>query len=386
MEREFFSYPDRIKFDRAVFYQIAPIPIPVPFKDGTGGVRTASLFGSWIQLYDEDGVCGEGPCTRLAWDFFVPILLKEGAKDISEWRHFLFWQIRNFGYQSAHVTEMGALDFIMLDLLANRAGMPLHRFLGAERDWSWVYKGGGSVLLSDEELVADLVRFKEEGYRQTKFKIGGHPEDWRGDLRRLEKARAALGEDFGIAVDANQAWSARTAFEFAKAAAPLHMSWFEEPVHAYDMDALDELRRLLDEEGLELEIAMGESVRSYHTFVEYARHGVDHLQPGNARMFSISENMRVEQLAWEKGLRCTGGGFTFQHVVMGTLYGEGSMIEYHQPIMEPLLPYFETVSRVEGGRFYLPDVPGLPVKMNFDRLAREGLLDAVLLKKRKGSV
>lgn len=383
MERQFFSYPDRIKFDRAVFYQIAPIPIPVPFKDGTGNVRTASLFGNWIRLYDEDGICGQGPCTKLTWDFFVPVLLREGAKTIAEWREYLFWQIRNFGYQSAHVSEMGALDFIMLDLLAKQAGMPLHRFLGAQRDWSHVYKGGGSVLLSDEELVDDLLRFQSEGYHQTKFKIGSDPQDWKRDLRRLEKARAALGDEFGIAVDANQAWNAQTAFEFAKAAAPLKLSWFEEPVHAYDMDALSELRRLLDESGIRMEIAMGESVRSYHTFVEYARHGVDHLQPGNARMFSIGENMRVERLAREKGLRCTGGGFTFQHVVMGTLYNENSMIEYHQPIMEPLLPYLEVVSRVDCGKFYLPDITGLPVRMNFNKLARDGLLDAVLLKKRK---
>lgn len=68
---------------------------------------------------------------------------------------------------------------------------------------------------------------------------------------------------------------------------------------------------------------------------------------------------------------------------MGTLYSEDAMIEYHQPIMEPLLPYFDVVSRVEDGKFYLPDVSGLPVRMNFDKLAREGLLDAVLLKKRK---
>lgn len=379
----YFTCPDLIKIDRVEFYQIAPIPIPAPFKDGTGGIRTASLFGSWIRLYDEGGVYGEGPCTKLAWDFFVPLLLSEESRTIAQLRESLYWKIRNFGYQSAHVSELGALDFVLLDLLANRAGKPLHRFLGAARDWSNVYKGGGSVLLSDEDMVADLVRFKSEGYKQTKFKVGGNGADWSGDLRRLEKARAALGDGFGIAVDANQAWDAGTAFEFVKAAQGLHMSWLEEPVHAYDMDALHELRRLCDEAGIALGIAMGESVRSYHTFVEYARHGVDHLQPGNARMWSIGENMKVEALAREKGLKCTGGGFTFQHVVMGTLYSEESMIEYHQPIMEPLVPYFSVVSEVKDGRFYLPDVPGLPVKMNFEKLAKDGLLDAVLLKKRK---
>ena len=380
---QFFTCPDPIKIDRAAFYMVAPIPLPVPFKDGTGGVRTASLFGSWIRLYDDQGVCGEGPCTTLAWDFFVPLLLSEKAKPLAELRESLYWRIRNFGYQSAHVSELGSLDFVLLDLLANRAGQPLHRYLGARQDWANVYKGGGSVLLSDEELVADLVRFKNEGYRQTKFKIGGSGSDWTGDLRRLEKARLALGEDFGIAVDANQAWDAATAFAFAKAAEGLRMAWLEEPVHAYDMDALRELRGLCDEAGIRLEIAMGESVRSYHSFVEYARHGVDHLQPGNARMWSVGENMRVARLAREKGLRLSGGGFTFQHVVMGALYGPDAMIEYHQPIMEPLLPYFSVVSEARDGRFYLPETPGLPVKMNFDKLARDGLLDAVLLKKRK---
>ena len=77
---EYFSYPDKIRIDRAVFYKIAPIPLDVPFKDGTGNVRNASLFGSWMKIYDEDGVCGQGPCTPLMLNFFVPMLLKEEAK------------------------------------------------------------------------------------------------------------------------------------------------------------------------------------------------------------------------------------------------------------------------------------------------------------------
>lgn len=379
---ELFSYPDIIRVDRAVFYKIAPIPLPVPFKDGTGNVRNASLFGCWMKVYDADGVCGQGPCTPLMLDFFVPMLLKEEARTIGQWREFFYWQIRNFGYQSAHVSEMGALDLILLDLLANRAGKPLHRFLGAERDWSNVYKGGGSVLLSDEELVEDLLRFQAEGYRQTKFKIG-YGNDWTKDIRRLEKVRTALGDDFGIAVDANQAWDVETAFAFSKEAAACKVSWFEEPVHAYDMSGLTLLRDKLDEAGIPMSIAMGESVRSYHSFVEYADHGVDHLQPGNARMYCIGENMRVCALAKERGAVLSSGGFTFQNVVMGTLYGEDSMIEYHQPIMEVLIPYFSVVSEVRDGKFYLPDVPGLPVQMDFEKLEKDGLLEQIVMKYRK---
>lgn len=376
-----FIYPDEIRIDKAVFYKIAPIPLPVPFKDGTGGVRNASLFGSWIKLYDSDGICGQGPCTKLMLDFFVPDLVSEGAKTIGEWREHFYWKIRNFGYQSPHVSELGSLDMILLDLLANRAGQPLHRFLGAETDCCTVYKGGGSVLLSDEELVADLVRFQSEGYHQTKFKIG-YGMDWEKDIRRLEKVRIALGDEFGIAVDVNQGWDVETAFAFCREASQYAVSWIEEPIHAYDMDGLRRLRDMLDEAGIPIPIAMGESVRSYHTFVGYAEHGVDHLQPGNTRMYSIAENMKVCDLAREKNLAISSGGFTFQNVVMGTLYGEGSMIEYHQPIMEVLVPYFSVVSEVKGGKFYLPNVPGLPVQMNFEKLERDGLLEAVILKYR----
>ncbi|MBT9779729.1 L-alanine-DL-glutamate epimerase [Clostridium sp. MCC353] len=379
---EYFSYPDKIRIDRAVFYKIAPIPLDVPFKDGTGNVRNASLFGSWMKIYDEDGVCGQGPCTPLMLNFFVPLLLKEEAKTVAGWREYFYWQIRNFGYQSAHVSEMGSLDMILLDLLANRAGKPLHRFLGADRDWCRVYKGGGSVLLSDEELIEDLVRFKSEGYHQTKFKIG-YGTDWGKDIRRLEKARIALGEEFGIAVDANQAWDVETAFAFSKEAAAYRVSWFEEPVHAYDMAGLKQLRDKLDEAGIAMSVAMGESVRSYHTFAGYAEHGVDHLQPGNTRMYCIGENMKVWELAKEKGAMLSSGGFTFQNVVMGTLYGEEAMIEYHQPIMEVLVPYFSVVSEVKDGKFYLPDVPGLPVQMDFEKLERDGLLEEIIIRNRK---
>lgn len=224
--------------------------------------------------------------------------------------------------------------------------------------------------------------FKSEGYHQTKFKIG-YGTDWGKDIRRLEKARIALGEEFGIAVDANQAWDVETAFAFSKEAAAYHVSWFEEPIHAYDMAGLKQLRDKLDEAGIAMSVAMGESVRSYHTFAGYAEHGVDHLQPGNTRMYCIGENMKVWELAKEKGAMLSSGGFTFQNVVMGTLYGEEAMIEYHQPIMEVLVPYFSVVSEVKDGKFYLPDVPGLPVKMDFEKLERDGLLEEIIIRNRK---
>ena len=106
-----FAFPDKIKIERAEFYRLAPIPLPRPFKDGTGGVRTASLFGNWVKLYDTEGICGEGPCTELMLSFFVPILLEAGPMANGELIEKLYWNIRNFGYQSAHVRGAGKPGF-----------------------------------------------------------------------------------------------------------------------------------------------------------------------------------------------------------------------------------------------------------------------------------
>ncbi|MFV0466680.1 MAG: mandelate racemase/muconate lactonizing enzyme family protein [Lachnospiraceae bacterium] len=370
-----FSHNEVIRIKKAVYYDIAPIPLPKPFKDGTGGIRKASFFNGWLKLYDQDGNCGQGPASQLFVDFFLPRLLKEEGKSNGEWINYFWWEIRNFGYQSPHVAELCSLDWILLDLLALRAKKPLHRFLGAKRDWARVYKGGGSVLDDDETLIEELLRFKEEGYTTTKFKVGGYGTKICGDIRRLEKVRRALGDGMEIAVDANQAWDADTAFHFVSEAKDYSVAWLEEPVHAYDMDALWSLRDNMNQSRITMQIAMGESVRSYHTHVAYVEHGVDHLQP--ARLCSLSEIMHVREYAHQNNCMVSTGGFPFQTAVLGTLYSEEELIEYHQPLNEVLVPYFSLVSEMREGRFYLPDEPGLPVKMDFQRLERDGLLKGI---------
>ncbi len=367
------DFPGMIKIRKAVFWKLNPLPLPRPFKDATGGIRKASLFGDWVQLFDEDGMMGEGPCTELMKDYFIPILLKSEPMTLNQLREKLFWSIRNFGYQSFHVRELGSLDMVLCDLLSVRAGIPLHRLLGATQDWSNVYKGGGSVLLSDEELVEDILRFQSEGYRQTKIKVGG-TEDWQDDIRRIGKIRKAVGDDFGIAVDANQKWDVRTAFDFIEEASALNVSWMEEPIHAYDMNGLKQLRTMLDDAGIGVPIAMGESVRSYYEFEQYADHGVDHIQPANAALFCLDEYLKADRLSKALGLKISSGGITFINVALGALYGPEGLIEYHQPIMEVLVPYMSVTSCVQDGRVYLPDQPGIPMRMDLEHLEKDGLL------------
>ncbi len=377
-----FDFKDLIDIHRIEFYKLNPIPLPRIFKDGTGGIRTHSLFGDWMRVYDKDGNMGEGTCSPLALSFFAPILIEAKPMTLNEIREDLFWKIRNFGYQSAHVKEMGSVDFILLDYLARKHNLPLHRFLGAKKDYASVYKGGGSVLISDEELVEDILRFKSEGYHQTKIKVAGLG-DWRADVRRFEKVRRAVGDDFGIAADANQGWDVDTAFRFVEATNEMGLSWMEEPIHAYDMNGCKELSERLEKAGINIDIAMGESVRSYYELVQYAEHGVRHLNPVMPNYVAVDEILKAKQYADEHHLMLSSGGFTYGNVTYGAIFDDNQLIEYHQPIQEVLVNYTSKMSRIEDGKWYLPDEPGLPVSLDFDKLRDDGLIDSITYRYKK---
>src|SRR5919204_6316471 len=60
-----------------------------------------------------------------------------------------------------------------------------------------------------------------------KFKVGGlTPEE---DAERFRRARRAAGDDFALAADANQAWTAQEAIRFARLVEDCDLLWFEEP-------------------------------------------------------------------------------------------------------------------------------------------------------------
>jgi L-alanine-DL-glutamate epimerase-like enolase superfamily enzyme len=105
-------------------------------------------------------------------------------------------------------------------------GVPLWKLWGGYRSRVPVITIGGyygSNLTIKEEVEYLL---KEE-FAGMKFKIGGmSPED---DAKRFKEARKVGGDNFRIAVDANQGYTPAQAIEFSKLVADDNLLWFEEP-------------------------------------------------------------------------------------------------------------------------------------------------------------
>lgn len=84
------------------------------------------------------------------------------------------------------------------------------------------------------------------------MKIG---RDAKPDMGRVRAARAAIGRDVELFVDANGAYSRKQALEQAEKVAEFNVSWFEEPVSSDDLAGL---RLLRDRAPAGMEIAAGE--------------------------------------------------------------------------------------------------------------------------------
>src|SRR5712691_846969 len=85
---------------------------------------------------------------------------------------------------------------------------------------------------TDEHMVELCKAAKEAGFTQVKLKVGASLTD---DQRRLKLARAAVGDDVAIAVDANQVWDVPTAIDWMRQLAPFNPAWIEEPTSPDDI-------------------------------------------------------------------------------------------------------------------------------------------------------
>jgi hypothetical protein len=145
--RHFLSFDDEIKFSRAVNYNLHPVPLPRVFKDATGGFGTNAPMQGWIQVYDSEGYCGEASSSAgMTSNILRPILAGEPGSH-RDWYDYLCWQLRNFGFQSGQIVDLGQLDMIMPELLARRAERPATAELD-ERERVWVVLPQASTFVS----------------------------------------------------------------------------------------------------------------------------------------------------------------------------------------------------------------------------------------------
>ncbi|MGH9400767.1 MAG: enolase C-terminal domain-like protein [Terriglobia bacterium] len=199
--------------------------------------------------------------------------------------------IRNLGRPGIVSIAIAVVDSTLWDLKARLLNLPLITLLGAVRKCVPVYGSGGFTSYSNEQAKAQFEAWAAEGITRFKMKIGRQPER---DVARVRAARAAIGGNAELFVDANGAYSRKEALAFADAFVKFGVNWFEEPVSSDDLDGL---RLIRDRAPASMDIAAGE----YGYDLPYFRHmldagAVDVLQADASRCAGITEFLRVGAL------------------------------------------------------------------------------------------
>src|SRR5699024_12513644 len=115
---------------------------------------------------------------------------------------------RNQGLSGPAAAASSAVDVAMWDLKARLLGVALAHLLQGYRPAVPVYGSGGFTNLSLEQLEDQLTDWVQQGLGAVKIKVGTDPT---ADPKRAAFARRIIGEDTGVFVDANGAYSSKQA-------------------------------------------------------------------------------------------------------------------------------------------------------------------------------
>jgi D-arabinonate dehydratase len=191
-------------------------------------VRTdAGIVG---EAYNGDEHERQGELCHIIRDELAPLVAGMDAFNVEGcWQAMqppTFDQLRD---RKLTVEAIACVDSAIWDAIGKALNAPLYRLWGGYRDELPIIGIGGyyDPAKKPADYGAEMAALQAEGLAGCKFKVGGRsPED---DAARVRAVREATGEEFIVAVDANQGWTTREALHFARLVADLDIRWFEEP-------------------------------------------------------------------------------------------------------------------------------------------------------------
>jgi L-alanine-DL-glutamate epimerase-like enolase superfamily enzyme len=277
------------------------------------------------------------------------------------------------------------VEIALWDIIGKSCGQPLYRLWGGHRDRVPGY-ASCIELRSGQQRAEDAAARRAEGWRAMKLRL----HDWTvaADIAQVQGVRHAMGDDFIILTDANQAqqpgtpqpeegpvWRYERALQTARALQELGVFWLEEPLQRYDFEGL---RRLCAE--VDLLIAGGENNRGLHELRWLIEQDVyDVIQP---------EAMVAETMTSLRKIAALG---ELHHKLVAPHHGGGGLglaAHLHLACAIPNSSYFEVLFDPPGmsaddfqwylaeplrvdanGDMLAPSLPGLGVEPDPDKIA-----------------
>jgi L-alanine-DL-glutamate epimerase-like enolase superfamily enzyme len=315
------------------------------YPDWLGNPRAIRIGGGAIvEVHTDQGITGIGPDMAATLLPAVKNLLT-GADpfDVDLHSERLYGLQAGTGYRST-----AGVEIALWDLIGKATNQPLYKLWGGGRDRVAPYSS--MLRLSTPEERADIaVRLKAQGWKAIKYR-SSFPT-MKEDIRLVEMARTAVGEDFGIMCDGNKAtlnyasqkgvpWDFTRAVETAKEYQRMNVYWLEEPLPRYDFDGLAELNRLI-----EMKLAGGEGNRGIHEFRTLLEKGCFDIVQPEVMLEGPTHLRKIAVIAESMNKFC------IPHVGDSRL---GTICDLHLVASWPNAPYLEIFNDVPIGNYEYP--------------------------------
>lgn len=355
------------------------VPLDRPTSFATRIVRARDYC--LVRITSTEGFTGLGFCyvgtragnlARVAVeDLLAPELIGEESTRVEGLWEKMYRGALLHGRVGAVMRALSAIDIALWDLNARSAGMPLFRYMGScAKDRVPVYASGGYYLegKNPEQLGEELASYVGLGFKAVKMKVGrlGLAEE----EGRIRAARAAIGSDVKLMLDANNAWTdLPTALLYCKRFEKYDPYWIEEP---FGPDDIENHSKLAQRTGIPL--ATGELEAGRWRFKELLdKRAALILQPDAAVCGGISEWRRIASMAAGYGVDVCPHWFHDLHAHMVASAPNGSYVEYFPD--DQVLNFRKLISRQLvpiDGALVLSQMPGLGFEFNDDVATKYG--------------
>ena len=333
------------------------LPLPKPIMSGLGELRSVGVV--LVHLETDQGVVGENLVftlnnKRLAvLDEMVrslaPLIVGEDPQFGTRFWSRAWTDINFVGHKGVPVMGISAIDGALWDARGKLAGLPLHRLIGAQRATVPTYASAGLWLSSTiPELEAEAEGFVAAGFRAVKMRLGKPTAA--EDAERVRAVRAAIGPSVALMADANQQLTVDRAIRLGRRLEEFDLTWFEEPLPAYDLEGVARVAAALD-----TPVASGET--------EYTRYGfrqmlelksADVLMPDLQRVGGVTEFLRVGHMADAFDVPVSSHLFPEMSVHVLAALSNATWLE-HMPWFAPL---YQEALELRDGEAVVPERPG----------------------------
>lgn len=346
-------------------------------------IRPEDSIHALIAVHTDQGLSGygsvftDGRLAQAGLKVLEPLLIGENALEperVSEKLHQnTFWMGR--GGTLTHT--ISGIDIALWDILGKATGLPVGVLLGGA--YRTKVKPYCSLLMEEPALMRDIVAdYFNKGFRA--FKIGwgpfGRRESSKRDEAIIRAAREGIGPEADLFVDPGASdafWpnGLKWAMNTATMLKDYGVGWFEEALKPDALDDYCHLRRVSP-----VPIAGGEVLTRRQAFLPWLMRGAfDIVQPDVTKVGGISEQRRIVHMAQEFGVQYIGHGWNTALGVaadlqMAAAFPNVNFVEFigGSPYVDGILA--EPFKLDEDGQLSIPDLPGLGVTIDRDKLAR----------------